>query len=112
MSVERIVASLRERVPAPIGGVPHGGRGYSMSVTWEEIIAVLEALDSAEANVKAWEDKESHRGACCMANEKRADDAEADAELLAASLHECLGTGTIPIHVYERAKSILARSIK
>lgn len=55
------------------------------SVAWSARQSGLESerdtlrarLEAAEANVKAWEDKEANRGHCCYLNEERAKKAEA-----------------------------------
>jgi hypothetical protein len=77
---ERIIANLRERVPPPMEGVPHGGRGYASTIKWQEIVVLLEELDSIR------KDNDEARDALLAA--------EATVEELAASLRECVGTGT------------------
>jgi len=77
---ERIIADLRERIPTPMEGVPHGGRGYAGSIKWQEIVVLLDELDSIR------KDNDEARDALLAA--------EATVEEMAASLRECVGTGT------------------
>lgn len=92
--LERLISSLEERIPAPVEGVSHGGRGYSMSVTWEEILVLLDAVKAVKRSRSAehWWGAVGPCGlGCPVCREERVQAASEAAR--AAWCSACLGAG-------------------
>jgi hypothetical protein len=90
-SLERVIASIEERIPTPMDGVPHGGRGYSVSVTWAEILVLLDAA-KAQALLEKVKEAIATSTAClaCLGAGRRF---RAGSGTMMVACSECLGSG-------------------